>query len=82
VASPEERIEHDPATADWGLWPAVRHTEIGQVRVDGVPIHLSDTDWVIARGGPCLGEDNPYVYGELLGLSEAEIDSLASAVVF
>lgn len=76
VATPQDRIEDDPTTAAWGLWPTAHHTEIGDVRVDGVPLHLSETDWVIARGAPCLGEHNDYVYGELLGLSGAEIDEL------
>jgi hypothetical protein len=29
------------------------------------------------RGAPCYGEDNHYVYGELLGMSSQEIDALA-----
>jgi crotonobetainyl-CoA:carnitine CoA-transferase CaiB-like acyl-CoA transferase len=81
VASPETRVDHDPATAEWGLWPQVHHSEIGEVRVDGMPVHLSDTDWVIARGAPCLGEHNRLVYGELLGLSDDELDVLTSSGV-
>jgi hypothetical protein len=29
------------------------------------------------RGAPCYGEDNYYVYGELLGMSSQEIEALA-----
>jgi benzylsuccinate CoA-transferase BbsF subunit len=58
-----------------------RHTEMGDVRVDGIPVHLSETDWVIARGAPCLGEHNDYVYGELLGLSDDEVATLVSTGV-
>ena len=29
------------------------------------------------RGAPCYGEDNHYVYGELLGMSAQEIEALA-----
>ena len=76
VARPEERIEHDPGTTDWGLWPEVEHTAIGRVRVDGLPVHLSRTDWSMARGAPCLGEDNDRVFGDLLGLDRGEIDDL------
>ena len=76
VASPEDRIEHDPSTAQWGLWPVARHTEMGDVRVDGIPMHLSETDWVIARGAPCLGEHNDFVFGEVLGLSDDAIGDL------
>ena len=76
VQRPEERIDHDPNTAAWGLWPEVTHTEMGRVRVDGLPVHLSETDWSITRGGPCLGEHNAHVFGELLGLSEGDVQRL------
>ncbi|HEX5367245.1 MAG TPA: CoA transferase [Acidimicrobiales bacterium] len=78
VATPEDRIEHDPGTSAWGLWPTVHHTEIGDVRVDGIPLHLSETDWHIEQGAPCLGEHNDLVFGEILGLSPDEIDELRS----
>ncbi len=76
VATPEDRIEHDPGTSAWGLWPTVHHTEIGDVRVDGIPLHFSETDWHIERGAPCLGEHNDIVFGDILGLSPDEIDDL------
>jgi crotonobetainyl-CoA:carnitine CoA-transferase CaiB-like acyl-CoA transferase len=76
VQKPAERIDADANTADWGLWPTVVHREMGEVRVDGEPAHLSESDWVIARGSPCLGEHNEQVYGEVLGLSSSEIDQL------
>lgn len=68
VATPMARVDEDPNTAAWGLWPTVHHTEMGDVRVDGLPVHLSETDWAMQRGAPCLGEDNDYVFGELLGI--------------
>jgi crotonobetainyl-CoA:carnitine CoA-transferase CaiB-like acyl-CoA transferase len=76
VQRPSERIDHDPSTAAWGLWPQVDHAALGEVRVDGLPVHLSETDWVIERAAPLLGADNDYVFGELLGLTSAEIDQL------
>jgi crotonobetainyl-CoA:carnitine CoA-transferase CaiB-like acyl-CoA transferase len=78
VATPEDRIEHDPATTAWGLWPWVEDAQIGPVRVDGLPVHMSRTDWVIERGAPSLGQDNDYVFAELLGLSRDEIRQLAA----
>jgi crotonobetainyl-CoA:carnitine CoA-transferase CaiB-like acyl-CoA transferase len=76
VQKPAERIDADPNTAAWGLWPTVSHREMGEVRVDGEPAHFSETDWVIARGSPCLGQHNDEVYGGLLGLSASDIDQL------
>ena len=76
VQRPEERIDRDPNTQAWGLWPEVTHTEMGRVRVEGVPVHASRTDWAMGRGAPCLGEHNREVYGGLLGISEAEMAAL------
>ena len=77
VLNSPERIDHDPRTADWGLWPTVTHSKHGEIRADGLPVHLSRTDWKVERGGPLLGEDNHRVLRELIGLSHAEIDTLA-----
>jgi crotonobetainyl-CoA:carnitine CoA-transferase CaiB-like acyl-CoA transferase len=76
VQRPEDRIDRDPNTQEWGLWPEVTHTEMGRVRVEGVPVHASKTDWTIEQGAPCLGEHNREVYGGLLGMSDEEIAAL------
>ena len=55
----------------------VHHREMGDVRVDGIPVHLSETDWSIERGGPCLGEHTHHVLSEILGLDDDEIEQLA-----
>lgn len=81
VARPVDRIDNDPATEAWGLWPTVDHAAMGQVRVDGLPVHLSETDWAIDRAAPTLGADNDYVFGEILGLDAAEIESLRTEEV-
>ncbi len=60
VQTPQERIDLDPDTA-W-LWPTVKHTAIGEVRVDGMPARFSATPWRMERGGPCpYGEHNEEV---------------------
>ena len=78
VQTPEQRIDQDPNSAEAGLWPTIRQKEMGRVRVDGIPVRMSETDWEMRRGAAVLGEDNDYVYGELLGLSEQEIAELAA----
>ncbi len=77
VARPVDRIDRDPATEAWGLWPTVDHPAMGEVRVDGLPVHFSRTDWSIDRAAPMLGGDNEYVFGEILGLSTVEIGRLS-----
>ena len=76
VQKPEERIDQDATTERFGLWPEVQHTKIGPVRVDGLPIHFSDTDWELAQGAPCLGEHNEKVLTEVLGMTSEEVDRL------
>jgi formyl-CoA transferase len=49
---------------------------MGRVRVDGLPVHLSKTDWRIERGAPCLGEHTELVLGRVLGLSAADVAKL------
>lgn len=76
VRSPEERIDHDANVAAWNLFPKAKHREIGEVRVDGLGVRLSKTDWSVTRGGPCLGEHNEQIFHGLLGLSLEEIAEL------
>ena len=76
VLKPEERIDLDPSTTRFGLWPEVRHTKMGDVRVDGQPAHFSGTDWHLERGAPCLGEHNSEVLTGLLGMTEDEVRQL------
>ena len=76
VMKPEERIDIDSSSGDFGLWPTVRHAKMGEVRVDGQPVHFSRTDWHLERGGPCLGEHNEEVLTRLLGHSAEEVAAL------
>jgi crotonobetainyl-CoA:carnitine CoA-transferase CaiB-like acyl-CoA transferase len=81
VLKPAERIERDRATENFGLWPTVQHTAMGDVRVDGLPVHMSRTDWQMRRGAPCLGEHNTQVLTELLGYTVDEVEQFAAAGV-
>ena len=76
VQRPGERIDEDPNTRGWDLWPTVTHSKMGRVRVDGMPVHFSKTDWKIERGGPCVGEHTDEVLREILGLGDAELARL------
>ncbi len=81
VLRPSERIDGDPRTAARGLWVTATHSAVGETRVEGLPVRLSETDWAIGRAAACLGEDNQYVLGQLLGRSADEIADLEAAGV-
>ncbi|MCL0101878.1 CoA transferase [Dehalococcoidia bacterium] len=76
----EDRIDHDPQLKHLNWLTEVTHSEIGQWPVIEFPVHLSETPaymgGAISRGGPCYGEDNNYVYQDLLGLSQSEVTAL------
>jgi len=52
------------------------HPELGRTISDAAPIKLSDTPAGYRRAAPIKGQDNDYVYGELLGLGENELAEL------
>ncbi len=77
----EDRCDHDPQLAHLEWLTEVTGTKIGRWPVAEVPVKMSETPPYIGgridRGAPGYGEDNEYVYGELLGMSSREIVDLA-----
>ena len=76
VQSAEDRVEYDPQLQHRGMHPIIDHPEIGEVPYEGYPVKLSRTPAFVHGRAPTLAEHNQYVYGELLGMSDAEIASL------
>lgn len=77
VKSPAERIDGDPDLAAMGLFPTVTHPDIGDVRVEGIPMRFSATPWQIASAAPRVGQHNREVLKDLLGHSDAELEDWA-----
>jgi crotonobetainyl-CoA:carnitine CoA-transferase CaiB-like acyl-CoA transferase len=48
------------------------HPVIGPARFEGVPMTMSVTEPDNWRSAPLVGEDNDYVFGQVLGLSDEE----------
>jgi crotonobetainyl-CoA:carnitine CoA-transferase CaiB-like acyl-CoA transferase len=76
VQTAEDKVRHDPQLQARGYYVPVAHSRFGRLPVEGVPMRFSETGMhpggPTQRGAPRWGEDNDYVYGQLLGLSEAE----------
>ncbi|MBS0243360.1 MAG: CoA transferase, partial [Proteobacteria bacterium] len=85
-ATTEDRCDHDPQLKHLQWLTEVTGTKIGRWPVAEVPVKLSESPAYaggrIDRGAPCYGEDNEYVYGELLGMTTAQIKDLAADGVF
>ncbi len=54
----------------------LNHPVIGDMIVPGNPVKLMETKCDISKCAPDLGQDNKAVYGELLGLTEADLEGL------
>ena len=72
----EDRVIRDPQLAHDDFLVPLSNSEVGTWPIRQFPIQLSETPvrsgGRIDRGFPCYAEDNDYVYGTLLGLSESE----------
>lgn len=82
----EDRCDNDPQLVALEWLTEVTGTKIGRWPVAEVPVKLSESPAYVGgridRGAPCYGEDNEYVYGELLGMTTKEIADLEADGVF
>ena len=66
----------DAQLADRGHWWSSEHPVIGEVSYESPAWRLSETPPPRPAHAPLLGQDNEYVYRELLGYSEEEFTEL------
>ena len=66
----------DPHLQARGLATEVNHPAFGKRKVLNPPWRFSATPAQVTCQGPCLGEHNSYVLGELLGIPKEEIEQL------
>ncbi len=71
----EEVLENEQAKAR-EMFVNVDHPTLGEIIQPGFPIKFSETPGDNTAPAPLLGQHNAEVYGELLGLTEEEVDSL------
>jgi crotonobetainyl-CoA:carnitine CoA-transferase CaiB-like acyl-CoA transferase len=68
---------HRPHLHERGALEWFEHPTLGRIALPQSPIRLHGTEAARAARNPSLGEHNRAVYGELLGLGDAELDGLA-----
>jgi crotonobetainyl-CoA:carnitine CoA-transferase CaiB-like acyl-CoA transferase len=72
----EAELLRDPQLTARGYWQTVAHPEAGTQQQVGRLWRASETPHPAPRHAPLLGEDNEYVYRELLGYSAEEYGAL------
>lgn len=77
----EDRVDKDPQLASLDWLVELPQTEMGTWPVREVPIRYGSTPatqgGALGRGAPNYGEDNDYVFKEILGLTDDEVELLA-----
>jgi crotonobetainyl-CoA:carnitine CoA-transferase CaiB-like acyl-CoA transferase len=76
----EDRCDFDPQLAAREWMTEVTGLKIGTWPTPAVPVKASATPPFVGgeidRAAPVYGQDNEYVYGEMLGMSSAEMAQL------
>ncbi len=62
-----------------GFWQSLTHPETGTQRYQGPIWQASETPVELRRAAPALGQDNAYVYQEILGFSDDEYRAFEEA---
>lgn len=71
-----EEIYNDLHLKERKFSTELEHPVVGKQKVVGLPWKFSETPGGIYRHSPTFGQDNQYVFSELLGLSDNEIQTL------
>ena len=73
VVKDARELAEDPQLTTRDFFIEARHPVLGKTIFDSTPIRLGRTPARFRRAAPSLGQDNRYVYQELLGISHQEL---------
>lgn len=76
-----QQLLEDPQYQARGFFESVEHPEAGTHPCIGMPWKLSETPVHVRKPAPCLGEHSEFILGDMLGVSEDELERLANADV-
>ena len=71
---PRTWYHRDEQLAARGFFETILHHKRGHVTATGIPLGLTGTPGHTTRSGASVGHDNRVVFGDVLGLTAAEID--------
>jgi len=74
VQNTKDQLHRDPQLKARQFFEEIDHLKKGKVVATGIPLGLSGTPGRTTHAGSAVGQDNAYVFGEILGLSPEEIE--------
>jgi crotonobetainyl-CoA:carnitine CoA-transferase CaiB-like acyl-CoA transferase len=75
VQNAEDLLDFDPQVRARNLYFSLNHPVVGKAEFEGVPIRFSRAELIPWRSAPLLGEDNRYVFRDVLGYSLDDIEA-------
>jgi crotonobetainyl-CoA:carnitine CoA-transferase CaiB-like acyl-CoA transferase len=75
VVQDAEDLSKDPQLIAREFFVHLRHPTLGETISDASPIKFKESSTIGWKAAPLLGEDNRYVYMDLLGLTESKLFS-------
>jgi len=82
VVQTNEDLFKDPQLRHRGHWVVMEHPRIGPYSFDAAAFKLSKTPMELKTPGPVLGQHNDYVYREILGMCDEQIEDCLVKGVF
>jgi crotonobetainyl-CoA:carnitine CoA-transferase CaiB-like acyl-CoA transferase len=82
VQNVEDQFRRDPQLAARHFFEEIEHVAKGTVVANGIPLGLTRTPGGTTQAGAAVGQDNDYVFGELLGMTADEVcDAIAAGAI-
>jgi crotonobetainyl-CoA:carnitine CoA-transferase CaiB-like acyl-CoA transferase len=76
-----DEVTDSEQTAAREMMLDIEHPTLGTLKLPGIPIKLSATPGSVRKPPPLVGEDNDFVYGELLGYAPEHVRRLGEGRV-
>ena len=74
-------IFNDPTLRERGFFVSIEHPDTGHREVMGIPVVYGNFEKNLSNPAPSFGDDNEYVFKDVMGLSGTEIEDLIESGV-
>jgi crotonobetainyl-CoA:carnitine CoA-transferase CaiB-like acyl-CoA transferase len=76
IQTPPERVDEDEQLIHRGFISSIPHSELGSIKVESIPMKMSETPWDLRLSAPLLGEHSAEVYLDLLGIPGEQLGTM------